>query len=133
MPSSPRPKGQFFFISLMLIITFLSGIQALFADFSDINLDQPFSRQEDFWFWNTKDQLERSFEEKPCPTLATDFVEIKLMTEKYLAHKGVELNLINTSPICPPSAPGDWVEIEMNMTSTNINLYEKFNLTVANP
>lgn len=125
MHRSLQSKGQFFFISLMLIITFLSGLQALLAGFSDIDLSNPYLRQEDFWFWNIKDQINRTFENKPCPGLAADFQEIKIMTENYLAQKGIELNVSNLTAVCPAGI----VEIEMNMTSTNINIYDKFNFT----
>jgi len=30
-----------------------------------------------FWFWNIKDQLNTTFENKPCPELAADFQEIE--------------------------------------------------------
>ncbi|UCG95225.1 MAG: hypothetical protein JSV92_04240 [archaeon] len=124
MRRSQSSKGQFFFISLMLIITFLSGLQALFAGFSDIDLSEPYGRQEDFWFWNIKDQLNRTFDERKCPQLAVDYQEIKIMTESYLARRGVEFRLVNTTPICPAQT----VRIEMNMTSTRINLFDNFTL-----
>lgn len=119
-----RSKGQFFFISLMFIITFLSSLQALLSGFSDIDLSKPYSRQEDFWFWNIKDQLNRTFENKPCPELAADFQEIKIMTKNYLATKGVELDITNLTTVCPSGT----VEIEMNMTSANINIFNNFTL-----
>ncbi len=122
-----RSKGQFFFISLMLIITFLSSLHALLSGFSDIDLSKPYLRQEDFWFWNIKDQLNTTFENKPCPELAADFQEIKIMTKDYLAKKGVEFSITNLTTICPAVLPAD-VEIEMNMTSANINIFDNFTL-----
>ena len=118
-------KGQFFFISLMLIVIFLSGIQALLAGFSDIDLSKPFQNQEDFWFWNIKDQVTRTFDQRKCPRLAADFVEIKNMTENYLATKGIYFKITNTTPICPAGP----VRIEMNMTSAHLNIFDNFTLT----
>lgn len=120
-----RSKGQFFFISLMIIITFLSGLQALFSGFSDLDLSKPYLRQEDYWFWNVKDQLNRTFQERDCPQLAADFTEIKFVTEEHLASKGIEFSLRNTTPVCPAGSVG----IEMNMTSLNIKLSDTFVLT----
>jgi hypothetical protein len=108
----------------MLIITFLSGLQALFAGFSDIDLSSPYGRQEDFWFFNVKDQLNRTFDQRECPELAADFQEIEIMTTNYLARRGVEFTLVNTTPVCPPQN----VRIEMNMTSARINLFDNFTL-----
>lgn len=120
-----RSKGQFFFISLMLIITFLSGLQALFSGFSELDLSKPYVQQESYWFWNIKDQVNRTFEEKKCPGLEQDFMEIKIMTEEYMAFRGVDFSLKNTTLICP-GGPG--IMIEMNMTSANINIFDRFPL-----
>ncbi len=126
MLRSSRSKGQFFFISLMIIITFLSGLQALFSGFSELDLSEPFANQEDYWFWNVKDQLNRTFEERRCPGLEADFTEIKIMSEEYLASRGVEFSLRNTTRICVGS-PNN-VIIEMNMTSANTNIFDVFTL-----
>lgn len=129
MLRSSRSKGQFFFISLMLIITFLSGLQALFSGFSELDLSKPYNSQEDYWFWNMKDQLNRTFTERRCPELESDFMEIKIMSEKYFASKGVEFSLRNKNGICPGIPGTAQVVIEMNMTSANINLRDTFILT----
>ena len=117
----------------MLIVTFLSSMHALIAGFSDIELSKSYSGQEDFWFWNIKDQMTRTFDNRPCPILAEDFKEIKMITEEYLGGRGVEFDISNTTVICPPALPGNRVEIEMSMISTGITIYDIFNLTVANP
>lgn len=80
-------------------------------------------------FWNIKDQLNRTFEQRNCSELASDFVEIKLMTENYLAKKGIEFDLKNTTLICPAGT----VRIEMNMTSGNLNIFDNFTLVSHNP
>ena len=126
MPRFSRSKGQFFFISLMLIITFLSGLQALLAGFAEIDLSEPYARQEDFWFQNIKEQVTRTLKDEDCPELAADFREIEIMTEGYLARKGVELNITNTTSVCLSAGKPAAITIEMNMTSKNINIYEKF-------
>ncbi len=118
-------KGQFFFISLMLVLLFVSGVNAIFAEFSDVDLSNSFTDQNQFIFWNIKHQIIRMFNQRKCPELENDFKEVKFITEHYLASRGIEFELKNASSICPP---GD-VVIEMNLTSGNINIFDNFTLT----
>jgi len=119
-------KAQFFIISMIIIVAVLIGIQSLFAGYSEVGLSKPFSSQEDFWFWNIKDQVTRSLKERSCPELEADFTEIKIVTEDYLARKGIEFNITNTTPICDGSSRHIPTMIFMNMTSVNTNLHEEF-------
>ncbi len=121
-----QSKGQFFFISLMLIIIFISGLQVLFSSFSEIDQGEAFSNQEDFWFWNVKSQVTRSLKERDCPELDSDFDEIRYLTKTYLAKKGIELRLDNDTAICIGNNKQAVVNIIINMTSENINFYENF-------
>jgi len=126
MPKYLQSKGQFFFISLMLIITFLSGLQVLMAGYSDIDLNKPYMRQEEFWAENIKYQLNRTFEREPCPDVEESFEEIEIMTKNYLAKKGIDFELEALVPICSPSGA---VQIEMNLTSSSVQIRDIFTLT----
>ena len=119
-------KAQFFIISMIIIVAVLIGIQSLFAGYSEVILSKPFSSQEDFWFWNIKDQVTRSLQERSCPELEADFIEMKMSTEDYLARKGIEFYIMNTTPICNGDLNPASTKIFMNMTSANINLHEEF-------
>ena len=124
-----RSKAQFFIISMVVIMAILIGIQNFFAGYYQIDLTKPYKRQEDFWFWDIKTQVIRAIRERSCPELESDFVEIKMVTENYLAKKGIEFVLENTTPICignNKNSPS--IGIAMNMTSSNVKLSEKFDV-----
>ena len=123
-----RSKGQFFFISLMLMVVFISGIQVLLSGFSEIDLSRPYNRQEDFLFWNIKTQTVRAIEKRPCPTLVPDFNEIKMSTTEYLAKKGIHFEIENTSVLCNGPVKPPEVNVTINMTSSQIALYESFSV-----
>ena len=122
-------KAQFFIISMIIIIAILAGIQVIFAGYNDIDLSKPFLAQEFFWFQEIKEQVIRAVKTRSCPELSADFIEIKLMTEDYLARKGVEFTIENTTPICIGTTKYSPIEIEMNLTSRGIKLYDKFTVS----
>ncbi|MCD6478233.1 MAG: hypothetical protein J7K87_04485 [Candidatus Aenigmarchaeota archaeon] len=121
-----KRKAQFFIISMVIIMAVLAGIQTLFAGYSEVDISKPYSSPEDFWFWNIKDQVTRALEERSCPDLEADFIEIKMSTENYLSGRGVEFNLTNTTPICDGNVRHVPTGIFMNMTSANVNLHKEF-------
>jgi len=49
-----------------------------------------------------------------------------MSTENYLARKGIEFYIMNTTPICNGDLNPASTKIFMNMTSANINLHEEF-------
>ncbi len=126
MPKWLSSKAQFFIISMVVIVSVLIGIQNLFAGYYAVDLSEPYKKQEDFWFRNIKEQTTRRIGQGECPELSADFVEIKMSTEKYLAKKGVEFSIVNKTPICPK---GGTITIKMNMTSSNTQLSEEFDIS----
>ncbi|MCD6398455.1 MAG: hypothetical protein J7L08_00870 [Candidatus Aenigmarchaeota archaeon] len=128
MPRWLGSKAQFFIISMVVILAILISIQNLFAGYYNINYSKPYDDPEDFWFWNIKDQITRTIEQRECPELSADFIEIEMVTEEFLGKKGVDLIIENKTPICNGSTKINPITIKMNMTSPNKNLYEEFNI-----
>lgn len=129
MPKWLNSKAQFFIISMVVIVAILIGIQNLFASYYHIDLSSPYSHQEDFWFQDIKEQVKRTIKERSCPELASDFIEMKMVTESYLAKKGVEFVLENTTLICNGGTKVNPITIKMNMTSPNTELSEVFSVS----
>ncbi|MBI5355330.1 MAG: hypothetical protein HZB68_02635 [Candidatus Aenigmarchaeota archaeon] len=97
-------KGQFFLIASVVVVSFLSAIQTQLGSYSAANVASPAQISELFILNEAKDQVARAALRGDCESSApignANLIELKNMSEKSAAIRGIYLNITYTD-LCP--------------------------------
>lgn len=119
-------KAQFFLISSVLVVSFLSTIQTQLGGYSEANVATPARMSEIHLFNDVKIQLNRAHQTYGCPvglTISPEVREIITTSADSFAQRGIFLNvtiadncIVSPPPVAVVTLKSDSVEVKETFT-----------------
>ncbi|MFP4045561.1 MAG: hypothetical protein ACLFS3_00690 [Candidatus Aenigmatarchaeota archaeon] len=113
-------SGQFFIISIVIVITILASVSSLMNNYYNTGISQAASLDEGEFFWNVKSQVNGTIVESGNVNRVNNFRDFVVMAEERTSNRGFQLTIKNETPFS-----GDSVNVSISLYSAGISIEDE--------